>query len=221
MKAAMPEKVLKRKLPPPSVLNGEPDWPWIKRQYRAGQLSTREIARRSTAKGGKVSHVAIEKRAHKEGWTDDLAPEVRRRLQEKLVATVTKDGATNEEIVEAAATEGVSVVQSHRKDIKTAASLARTMFTELKDATENLTELREAIDAVEKEKDPKKKARKQVDLEQRARLMKMIGLPARAGVLRELTQSMRLLIGLERQAFNIDARHEGATLEDYLKSLDE
>lgn len=206
----------KRKLPPPSVLKNEPNWPWIKRLYRAGQMSTREIARRSTAKGQKISHVAIEKRAGKEGWTDDLAADVRRRLHEKLVNSATKDDATDEEIVEAAAKEGVSIVQTHRTDIRSARTIGRMLREQLNEATRDVAELEKAAtEEVETDKDAK------VREARRARLLKLIGLPSRASIYRDLMQAERIAITLERQAFNIDARHEGSTLEDYLKALDD
>ena len=49
------------------------DWEAVEREYRAGQLSIREIGRLHG-----VSHTAIAKRARKEGWSQNLAARVRK-----------------------------------------------------------------------------------------------------------------------------------------------
>jgi hypothetical protein len=56
------------------------DWDAIERQYRAGQLSIKELARQH-----KLSDTAIHKRAKAKGWTRDLSGAVRTRVRESLV----------------------------------------------------------------------------------------------------------------------------------------
>ena len=56
------------------------DWEAIEREYRAGQLSVREIARTSG-----VTETAIRKHAKADGWTRALAEKVREAVREKLV----------------------------------------------------------------------------------------------------------------------------------------
>ena len=51
------------------------DWEAVERDYRAGVLTLREIGERYDC-----SHVAITKRAKKEGWVRDLAPKIRERV---------------------------------------------------------------------------------------------------------------------------------------------
>jgi hypothetical protein len=46
-----------------------PDWPVIEREYRAGQLSVKELGRQY-----KLSDAVIHKRAKAHGWTRDLGP---------------------------------------------------------------------------------------------------------------------------------------------------
>lgn len=214
----------KRRLPPIPKRIKAPDWAWVEREWRADLKSTREIARESTAAGRKVSHVAIDKRAKRQGWVKrDLPAQVRKKIEAKLAAaaareisTVTTAGATDEQISDAAAEQGVSIVQLHRQGIRKARELAGLMFEQLTETSSDLKAIERAIDEAVEAKDVKAKEQG----ERRARLLKTIGLPARASVLRELTYAMRGLVAMERQAYNIDARHEGATLEDYLKSLD-
>ena len=58
------------------------DWDAIEREYRAGQLSIKELARQH-----KLSDTAIHKRAKAKGWTRDLSSAVRTRVRESLVFT--------------------------------------------------------------------------------------------------------------------------------------
>lgn len=220
----------KRKLPPskaPAIPLRErkPDWAWIRREWESDLKTDRGIAAQSTAAGRKVSHVAIGKQAKKNGWKKaSLTPAVQREIANRLarasVSAVTDANA--EDVIDAAAKEGVTVVQTHRQDIRQARVLVGTMFQQLADATNHVDELGQAIEEeIAETKDAKAKAELEARKQRRARLLKTIGLQSRAGVARDLSQAMRNLIGLERQAFNIDARHEGSTLEDYLKTLDD
>lgn len=98
-----------------------PDWEAIKREYRVGQLSVREIARQY-----KLTEGAIRKRVKAEGWTRDLADEVQKATRERLVRTGTQQdprARTDEEIVEAAALRGVEVVLGHAKALAEARAM--------------------------------------------------------------------------------------------------
>jgi len=108
------------------------DWEAIEREYRAGQLSLREIGRQRG-----ISDTAIRKRAKAEGWTRALAERVREQVRETLVrADGSRAGsrATREhdaEIIEAAADRGMSVVMSHRRDITRLSELRTTLADRL------------------------------------------------------------------------------------------
>lgn len=56
------------------------DWEAIEREYRLGKYSVRELAKRHS-----ITHPPIIRRAAKEGWTQDKAPEVNRRVAERLL----------------------------------------------------------------------------------------------------------------------------------------
>lgn len=62
-------------------MNGKPkiDWEAIEREYRAGQLSIREVARKHG-----VSDTAIRKEAKAKGWKRDLADKVRKAVREEV-----------------------------------------------------------------------------------------------------------------------------------------
>ncbi len=101
------------------------DWEAIEREYRAGQLSVRQIAKMFG-----VSDPAILKRAKRDGWTRDLAAKVREAVRTKLVsAEVSASNARD--IVEAASDRGFAVVTSHRKDIEQLHGLKRVIALRL------------------------------------------------------------------------------------------
>ncbi|GJE00568.1 hypothetical protein [Methylobacterium isbiliense] len=105
------------------------DWEAIEAEYRAGQLSLREIAKRHG-----ISDTAIRKRAKAEGWTRALADKVREAVREKLVRA---DGShsqrtrTDAEIIGQAAQAGFDVVTSHRRDLQQLHGLKRVLADRL------------------------------------------------------------------------------------------
>jgi hypothetical protein len=114
------------------MAKNEVDWEAIEAEYRAGQLSIREIAKRHS-----VTDTAIRKRAKADGWERKLADQVRDAVREKLVRT---DGsqsgshpqrATDKEIVERAALRGFDVVTSHRRDLEQLHGLKRILAERL------------------------------------------------------------------------------------------
>jgi len=107
------------------------DWETVEREYRAGQLSLREIGRLCG-----VSEGMIRKRAKAEGWERDLAAKVKEAVRTKLVRNDgTQDGTqpqrTEAEIVEGAALRGLAVVTSHRRDLEQLHGLKRVLATRL------------------------------------------------------------------------------------------
>lgn len=104
------------------------DWEAIEREYRAGQLSVREIARQF-----EITEGAIRKRAKSEGWSRPLADKVRDAVREKLVrADGTQDGtqsprASDADIVEQASARGLAVQLSHRRDLEQLHGLKRIL----------------------------------------------------------------------------------------------
>lgn len=169
------------------------DWEAIEREYRAGQLSVSEIARQHG-----ISHTAINKKAKAKGWTRNLAARVREEVSERLVS----DGvsaASARETIDAAAARAVDVVRSHRADITKGRKIAQTLFDELADGSDpvNREIIEEEIEA-ETAGDGPSAARR------RAMMLRAVSLPSRAGTLLNLSSVIKTLIGLERQAFNLD-----------------
>lgn len=165
------------------------DWEAIEREFRAGQLSVREIARQHNA-----SHTAINKRAKAEGWTKDLAAQVRKEVSNRLVSTEVSSGNARE-AVETAAVRGVELVRQHRGALARLHKIVEKLSAELDESTDNRTEIEQAIHD-ETLGDPNRQRRNQ--------MMKAVGLPSRCATARELSQAIKNLIPLERQAFSLD-----------------
>lgn len=166
------------------------DWEAIEREYRAGQLSVSEIGRQHG-----VSHTAINKRAKKEGWTRDLSKKVRQEVSARLVSPEVS-AASAREAVELAATRGVQLVRQHQGSLSRAHRIAEMLMQELESGTENAEAIEATIYA---------ETANDGTVNRRNAMLKAVSLPSRSSTLRELSQVLKNLIPLERQAFNLDA----------------
>lgn len=176
----------------------ETDWESIERDYRAGLLSVREIA----AVYG-VSHVAIGKRAKRDDWSRDLAA----KIKAKAEALVTTREVTNEvtvetkkterEIIEANAEVIANIRLSHRKDISRSRNVCMKLLGELEASTDNI-ELFEQLGELMRREDDKSQD-KLNDL-----YHKVISMGGRTKTMKDLADSLKTLVGLERQAYGLD-----------------
>ena len=171
------------------------DWEAIKRMYRAGTPSVRAIASKNN-----ISEGAIRKRAKEFGWQRDLTDEVRAAAKARLVRTEVRNPyaqdevRTKSEIVDSAAEALVQVVRSHRKDIAAGRMLVQTLLGQLMGVVENRECFESIIEvATAEDENPQR----------RAMMMKAISLPVHASTIRDLSQAMKNMIALERQAFNL------------------
>lgn len=103
------------------------DWEAIYREYRAGLLSVREIAKMFG-----ITHGAIQKRAKKfpEQWKRDLSGRVRDEIRRMVVADPVASG-DEEEIIDAAADRALGIIREHRKSIKKLAEAETRLLAEL------------------------------------------------------------------------------------------
>lgn len=178
------------------------DWEAIEAEYRAGQISVRAIA---SAFG--VSDTAIRKRAKEKGWQRDLVDKVRTAVREQLVRTEgSQEGSqsqrADEEIVETAAARGVELVRQHRRALGRAQVIIEKLLAELERGTDNIDEIEESIEA-ETQGDQNGKRRNM--------MLKAVSLPQRAQTAAALSLTIKNVIPLERQAFNLQ---DGGDPED-------
>ena len=192
------------------------DWERIELDYRAGVLSLREIAE----KHPNTNHVAISRRAKKEGWVRDLSEKIKNKA-EKIVTeqTVTADvtaksSVSENEIIDSNARVIADVRLSHRKDIGKARSLANSLLEELEHQTINREDYENLGILLRREDE--RGIDKLNDL-----YMKAMSTPSRIVSMQKLADTMKTLIGLEREAFGIDKEVEQKPdpLGDLLKSL--
>lgn len=175
----------------------KPDWEAIEAAYRAGVLSLREIASQHS-----ISDTAIRKRAKKEGWSRDLAAKVNSRasdlVRRKEVRTQvrTENALSERELIEANAEVIATVRMAHRGDIRHARVLTNALFDELSaecgdvEALRKLGELMLAPD--ENGRDRLNEIYHQI-----------ISLPERVKSMKNLSDTLKTLIGLEREAYSI------------------
>lgn len=166
------------------------DWEAIEREYRAGQLSVREIADQHG-----VSHTAINKKAKAEGWARDLAKQVRQRVSAQLVSNEVSN-ANAQEAVETAAARGVELVRQHRRSLARANSVVEKLLAELERGTDNLDVIEEEIE---------KETEGDTNGKRRNAMLKAVSLPQRASTAAALSLTLKNVIPLERQAFSLDA----------------
>lgn len=177
----------------------QPDWERIEQFYRAGLLSVREIA----ASCG-VSHTAIQKRAKSGGWERDLQAKIKAKA-DSLVAkaevakeVATETMATERGIVEANAQVIAGIRIAHRTDIGRYRRLANKLLEELEGITDN-RDLFERLGELLLSPDDNGTDRLN-DL-----YRKVIDLPNRTKIMKELGETLKNLIALERQAYSVDA----------------
>lgn len=176
-----------------------PDWVRIEFDYRAGIKPLRQIA---TEHG--ISEGAVRKRAKRDDWSRDLSVKIQAKAEElvrkELVRTpVRTESATEREVVNANAHAVASVRLAHRTDIQRSRRIAMALFDELELQTgaESVALMEQLGDLLRSEDDYGRD--KLNDLYQ-----KIIGLPGRAKTMKDLGETLRVLVALERQAFGLD-----------------
>ena len=181
------------------------DWEKIESEYRAGILSLREIA--SLHEG--INHVAIARKAKKEGWAQDLSARIKAKAEElvtrqAVTETVTAEQAvTNKQIVESNAQAIANVRLAHRKDINRARNLAMSLLQELEQQTDNgdlLEGLRDAVFSAQEDetKDQEAARRKRIEMFER-----VTSLAGRTDTMKKLAETLKHLVGLEREAYGL------------------
>lgn len=192
-----------------------PDWEKIELEYRAGVKSIRQVALEFD-----VSDAAIRKRAKRDDWARDLNAKIHAKADELVrkeqvrreVRNTPEFKATEKETIDANAELVASIRISHRKDIERSRRMVMDLFSELEhmigiDQANLLQELGELM-----YKPNDKGVDKLNDL-----YMKIIQLPNRVNSIKGLSDALKTLIGLEREAHGLNK--EEATKEDALTAL--
>jgi len=178
----------------------QPDWKEIELDYRAGIKSLRQIASEQN-----LSDTAIRKRAKKDEWTRDLTKKIQSKAEElvrkaEVRAEVrSKNRITEKQTIEENAQAIANKLIEHRKDIPRVRNIVMNLFTELEHQSgiEN-AELLSQLGEIMRDEDEKGQDKRN-DL-----YMKIISLQGRSATAKSLSESLKTLIALERQAFGLE-----------------
>lgn len=190
-----------------------PDWDQIELDYRAGVKSLRQIASEQN-----VSEGAIRKRSKRDDWSRDLSKKIQAKAddlvrKETVRSEVrTKLTITEKDTIDANGQKQASIRITHRKDISRARSISVKLFDELElmVGAENVGLLQQLGELLYSPDD--KGMDKLNDL-----YMKIINLPNRVKAIKELSDTMKTLVALERQAYGLEEKEN--TTADALTSL--
>ena len=173
------------------------DWERVEADYCAGVKSIREIARENG-----VTDTGVRDKAKKAGWsrslTGKVAAKAERLLRNEALRSQlrTEKAASDRELVEASAQAIVNVKLSHRKSISRQRDLVERLLQELEAQTGD-TELFDQLGELMHSPDDKG-VDKLNDI-----YKKVIATPQRIDSLKKLAETLKHLIYLEREAFDI------------------
>jgi len=181
------------------------DWERIEIEYALNRMSAREIA---SCHG--ISHTIINRKAKENGWTRDIAIKVRLAADAKVAKALIKDKRGSSvatlplvhpdaeaEVIESEAAIQAHVRMSHRKDIGRVRTVGTSLLAELEASVIDADRLAEFGELMRRPDD--KGQDKLNDLYQ-----KVISLPGRVDTMKKLAESMKIMIGLEREVHGIE-----------------
>jgi hypothetical protein len=176
-----------------------PDWERIEADYRAGVLSIREIA---AAQG--ITDTAIRKRAKRDEWVRDLAERIQAKA-DALVRTAevrtqvrTESAISERELIASNAETVATVKLTQRRDISRARTLAMSLLGELEAQTVDIALFEELGEILRSEDDKGQDKRNDI-------YQKVISSAGRIDGMKKLSDTIKTLVGLEREAYGISA----------------
>ncbi|CAM7461694.1 hypothetical protein [Morganella morganii] len=192
-----------------------PDWEAIESDYRAGVMSLREIASQHD-----ISEGAIRKRAKRDDWSRDLNAKIKARSddmvrkQEVRRQVRTETTLSERVLIEATAEVITNVRMEHRGDIRRARELANVLFDELSAECADVAALEKLGELMI---EPDDNGRDKLSEIYHA----VISLPERVKSAKALSETLKNLIGLERQAYGLDDMQPNKTASQLSDLMDE
>jgi hypothetical protein len=189
------------------------DWEAVEIQYRAGIRSLKDIGKEFG-----VSDAGIIKRAKRDGWVRDLRAKIKAKADAKVSASlVSAEVSARTKASEAQVIEVESEVQSrirldHRRDIQRFRRLCLSMLGELEAETAGL-ELFEQLGEILRSEDDKGQDKRN-DL-----YAKVISSAGRIDSLKKLSETLKHLVGLEREAYGIGEADKPGAADDVAAAL--
>ena len=173
------------------------DWERIEADYRAGILSLREIAAMHS-----ITEGAIRKRSKRDGWVRDLGAKIQARADDLVRKNEVRSAVRSEtaqaerDVIEANAERIAQVRGEHRHDISRMRKLVLDLLGELEAQTGNL-DLFERLGEL-LSSDDEGAQDKRIEIYRRS-----ISAASRIDGLKKLSEAMKTLIGLEREAYGL------------------
>ena len=189
------------------------DWERVELDYRAGILTLREMG---TLHG--LSEGAIRKRAKRDNWTRDLNAKIKQRAdelvrKEEVRKAVRAEGRISElRQVEIGGELLKEIKLGQRTRITRATTLAGKLMEELESITDN-RDLFEQLGELMREPDDNGQDKRN-DL-----YHKVIDLQGRVKMTKELSETLKTLMGMECQAFGLTDQVGEESYEDRLARL--
>jgi len=175
------------------------DWESVERDYSAGLLSLREIG----DKHG-VTEGAIRKRAKKEEWIRDLTAKIAKKSDDLVRKEMVRSEVRSEkiisekEIIEVNAQAIVNIKLAHRGDIRKSKNIVNALFDELELTTDNRELFEQLGELLRQESESGHDKLNDI-------YKKCISMPQRIDGVKKLTDALKTMIGLEREAYDITA----------------
>lgn len=182
----------------------KPDWEAIETAYRVGLLTLREIASQHG-----ITHGAINKRARRDGWERDLRAKIQAKAdalvsRREVSRKVSKEKMDTERALVDANGEAIAVVRmEHRADIRRARELLNGLFEESGAECADVAALQKLGELM---RDPDDKGRDKLNDIYHS----LISLPERVKSVKALSEALKTLITLEREAYDIVTAQPGA-----------
>lgn len=192
-----------------------PDWEAIESAYRAGVMSLREIASQHD-----ISEGAIRKRAKRDDWSRDLNAKIKARSddmvrKQEVRRQVRSETALSERVlIEATAEVITNVRMEHRGDIRRARELANVLFDELSAECADVAALEKLGELMIEPDDNRRDKLNEL-------YHAVISLPERVKSAKALSETLKNLIGLERQAYGLDDMQPNKTASQLSDLMDE
>jgi hypothetical protein len=189
------------------------DWEAVEMQYRAGIRSLKDIGREFG-----VSDAGIIKRAKRDSWERDLKAKIQAKADAKVsAALVSAEVSAEAKLTEALVIETESTVQArirlgHRKDIGRYRALALQLVGELEhqtDSGELYAQLFELLTDLEADSEDSSAAAKERQRKRREAFERAMSLGGRTKTMKDLADTLKTLVGLEREAFGLETAAAG------------
>jgi hypothetical protein len=170
----------------------------LEADWKAGLKSTRQMAADyEILTGDSVTHAAIAK--HFEDVPRDKQARIRARIEEMvstsaidaMVAADKVSKVADEAIIEAAAQKGTEIILAHQKEITRYRTLAQKLLAEIETTSDNLELFDTLGECLRSENE------------------RGVDLPGRVDSFKKLAEVLKVLIGLERQAFGMADNPDG------------